>query len=99
MHDLLYERQNQWKASSNAAGIFEDYATELGIDVEQYKTDVTSEAVSSIINADVKAAQGLGATSTPTIIIDGKILEDMPGPDDLDGWTKLVDEAIANKGN
>ncbi len=97
MHDLLYERQNQWKDATNAPGIFEDYATELGLNVEQFKTDAASETISGIINADVKAAQALGATSTPTIILDGKIIENAPQPNDLDGWTKLIDEAIASK--
>lgn len=98
MHDLLYERQNQWKDSKNAPGVFEDYATELGLNIEQFKSDVTSESVSGIINADVKAAQGLGATSTPTIVIDGKIVENAPQPNDTAAWNKLIDDAIASKG-
>lgn len=97
MHDLLYERQKQWESSQNAPGIFEDYATELGLNVEQYKAAVASETVSNLINADIKAAQQIGATSTPTILIDGTVVDNMPQPNDFEGWTKLIDDAIANK--
>lgn len=95
MHDLLYERQKVWEASQNAAQIFEDYATEIGLNVDTYKKDVASSTVNDRINADVKAAQALGATSTPTFVIDGKVVE--PLPQDLAGFKKLIDEAIAAK--
>lgn len=95
MYDVLYQRQQVWESSTNPAQIFEDYATELGLNVETYKQDVASSATNDIINADVKAAQATGATSTPTFIVDGKRIESLP--QDLDGFKQIIDEAIAAK--
>lgn len=95
MHDLLYERQQVWSPSTNVAQIFEDYAAELGLNVDTFNQDVASSSVNDIINADVKAAQAAGATSTPTFVLDGKRLEEPPK--DLEGFKQLIDQAIANK--
>ncbi len=95
MHDLLYERQKTWESSANTSQIFEDYATELSLNIDTYKQDVASSSVNDVINADVKASQALGATSTPTFVIDGKRLEELP--QDVEGFKKLIDEAIASK--
>jgi len=95
MHDTLYERQTVWASSQNASRIFEDYATELGLNIDQFKQDVASGEVNDIINSDVKAAQAAGATSTPTFVLEGKKIDN--APQDVDGFKKLIDEAIANK--
>lgn len=97
MHDILYERQNLWGQSSNAAGIMEDYATELGMNVEQFKTDFQSAEVNAIINADLKAGQDLRVSGTPTFVINGEVI-DLPNPS-FDAFKQLIDEAIANNSN
>lgn len=97
MHDILYERQNLWGQSQNAAGIMEDYATELGMNVEQFKADFQSSEVNAIINADLKEGQDLKVSGTPTFVINGEVVE-LPEPS-LDGFKQLIDEAIAANSN
>lgn len=94
MHDILYERQNLWGQSQNAAGIMEDYATELGMNVEQFKNDFQSAEVNAIINADLQAGQALKVSGTPTFVINGEVV-DLPTPS-LDAFKQVIDEAIAN---
>jgi protein-disulfide isomerase len=94
MHDMLYERQKSWETSPNAAQIFEDYATELGLNIDQFKRDVSSSAVSDIINSDIKAAQNLRATGTPTMVLDGKMIE---LPNNPNQFTQMVEDAIKQK--
>lgn len=96
MHDLLYEKQREWAGKSNAARTFEGYAQSLNLDMEKYKADVASSKTNSIINADIKTGQEIGADSTPTFVLNGKKL-DQP-PRDLESFIKLIDEAIAEKG-
>src|SRR5215218_10534405 len=45
MHDLLYERQKDWKKEFNVRPVFEGYAREIGIDIERYKRDFASDIV------------------------------------------------------
>lgn len=96
MHDLLYERQTAWGQSSNAIAIMEDYAAELGLNIDQFKSDFASESVNDTISADTKAGQALGVNSTPSFFINGKKVD--PLPSDVAGFSKLIDEAIAQQG-
>ncbi len=97
MHDILYERQKIWSESSNAKLIMEDYASELGLNVDKFKTDFASSAVNDIITADTKLGQEAGVSGTPTFVINGKKLDDLPR--DIDSFSKLIDQAIADKQN
>lgn len=93
MHDLLYENQDNWASNGNPTSIFEGYAQELGLNLEQFKSDMVSSTVSDTINADAKAAQALGATSTPTFVLNGKKIE--KNPQSVDEFKKLLDEELA----
>ena len=72
MHDLIYERQNAWKTQFNARAIFEDYAREIGLDVERYKRDAEGNLVSQRIFQDSRRGQSLGVQGTPTVFINGR---------------------------
>jgi protein-disulfide isomerase len=94
MHDLLYQTQSSWEQSSNVLDVFEQYAGQLGLDVDKFKKDAASSKVNDIINADIAAFEKTGAVkSTPTFFLDGKKIT----PDSLDAFSKLIDEAIAKK--
>jgi protein-disulfide isomerase len=93
MHNMLYERQQSWESSKNPTTIMEDYAAELGLNIDQFKTDFASASVNDTIQADIKAGQALGASSTPSFVINGKKID--PLPTDVAGFSKLIDEAIA----
>lgn len=95
MHDLLYENQDQWAQSSNPTPILESFANQLGLNMEQFKSDMMSAAVLAVINADQKSGQALGANSTPTFVINGKKLD--KNPTSLDEFKKLIDEEIAKQ--
>ena len=95
MHDLLYENQASWSESSNPMASFEDYAKQLGLNLEQFKNDYKSKTVSSVINADIAAFKKTKApTQTPTFFIDGKHVE---AKADVDVLSNLLDEALTNK--
>lgn len=95
MHDKLYENQNEWAASSNPKQIFEDYATQLGLNLDTFRTDYASSAINDAINADLSEAEKLGASSTPTFVLDGKMLQE--NPRGLEEFNKLINDAIAAK--
>ncbi|MEI7683191.1 MAG: thioredoxin domain-containing protein [Candidatus Saccharibacteria bacterium] len=92
MHDLLYENQSAWSAGTNAQDYYEQFAKSLGLDMNKFKTDMASQAVSDAINADISQAQGLGATGTPTFVVNGKKIE--TNPKSLEEFSKLIDQTI-----
>jgi len=70
MHDLLFENQNAWSAG-NPGRAFEDYAQQLGLDLDQFKKDRTSEKIKERIRLDKGDANALEVNATPTIYING----------------------------
>lgn len=97
MYNLLYENQSEWSSSSNPTPILEGYASQLSINIDQFKKDMMSAETSSVINADIKAAQAIGATSTPTFVINGKRVEE--NPRSIEDFKKLIDDAMAQAKN
>jgi protein-disulfide isomerase len=94
MYNLLFQNQQAWSSSNNARPIFDQYAQQLGLNVDQFKTDFASEAVNDAVNADIAEFEKTGhKKSTPTFLLDGKKVE----PKSLEDFSKLIDEAIAKK--
>lgn len=91
MHDLLYQNQQNWTNSNNAASVFEGYARELGLDIEQYQQDVVAQSTAADIQADLDAGNDLGVTGTPGFVINGELIET---PRSYEAFQSLIDEAI-----
>lgn len=72
MHNLLYTNQNSWKSAFDVRPIFEGYATSLGLNLDRYRKDITSETVQYRIFLDGKRARSLGVKGTPTAFMNGR---------------------------
>jgi protein-disulfide isomerase len=72
MHDMIYEHQNDWREAFDVRPIFEGYAKKIGLDVEQFNRDNTSETVERRIFLDGKRGHSLGVQGTPTVFLNGK---------------------------
>jgi protein-disulfide isomerase len=72
MHHMIYEHQKDWHEVFDVRPIFEGYAKQIGLDVEQFRRDITSEVVERRIFLDGKRAHSLGVTGTPTMFINGR---------------------------
>lgn len=76
MHDLLYAKWSEWKGDNKSAQAkFEVYAESLGLDMTKFREDYKSEAVADRVNSDLVSANKVGATGTPTFILNGQMLE------------------------
>ena len=71
MHDQLYENQKTWKDVFDVRPVFEEYARKIGLDVERWKKDQTSEVVEQRIFLDGVRAHSLGVKGTPTVFLNG----------------------------
>lgn len=72
MHDLIYENQKSWSNAFDVRPIFEGYATKIGLDLEKFKRDLSSETVALRIFLDGKRARSLGVQGTPTVFMNGR---------------------------
>lgn len=97
MHDMLYEQQDSWSSGTDPTATFVTFATQLGLNVDKFKTDMGSKSVADLINADLKAGQGAGVNSTPSFVINNKKVE--KNPQTIEEFKKLIDDEIAKAGN
>lgn len=70
-HDKLFEGQTQWArlSASDAANTFKQYATELGLNSENFDSCLTSAKYSDEINEDFQNGANYGVTGTPAFFI------------------------------
>lgn len=93
MHDLVFENQSSWgERSSPDATIFEDFAQQLGLDMERYKDDVNSEEVGDRISSDQDSGNQLGVNATPTFFLNG---EKIQNPQGYEAFKALLEQAIS----
>jgi protein-disulfide isomerase len=76
MHDKLYENQNEWSSLDNTKRTdqFVLYAIEIGLDKAKFKKDLVNKKVSEKIKRDQALGKKIGASATPTLVLDGKTL-------------------------
>ena len=94
MHDLLFEKQNEWIKAADTELLFESYATLLGISVEQFKTDFRSKKIRDFVRAERANAIKLGLQDTPTFFINGKQIQN---PSSVDVFRTIIEGAINSK--
>jgi protein-disulfide isomerase len=89
MHDKIFADQ---KAMSPEKYV--EYATELELDVDQFKADVASEDVKKRVDADKKEAAKLGSTGTPGFFINGLNLK---GAKPFEAFKEVIDKELKKK--
>lgn len=72
MHDLLYREQANWAKIRDVQPLFDSYAGTIGLNLDRFKKDVTSEEVKEKVEADRKKGEAIGVKNTPTIFINGR---------------------------
>ena len=74
MHDRLFQNVWMWRKAPNPQLVFEEFAKNVGLDVERFKKDVASDVVKARIAADQERATSLGVSETPALIINDRRL-------------------------
>lgn len=72
MHDMLFERQEEWSSSPNPRAQFREYARELGLDEATFTRHLDSSLLREAVEADFREARSRGYASTPTFVLNGE---------------------------
>lgn len=67
MHDLIFKNQAKLETAN-----FENYAKELGLDLERFRVDVKSKEVEAKVDADRAEGKKVGVDSTPSIYVNDR---------------------------
>jgi protein-disulfide isomerase len=72
--DQLYAQQTAWSEQSDPRALFQQYAQELGLDVDRWKTDLDSSRLQELVKEERAHAQSLPIAATPTFFVNKKII-------------------------
>ena len=95
-HDEMFADQ----LPPNSGRLDEDHlagiAEELGLDVEQFRSDMTSRATQQAIERDFSEGQAIGVTGTPAFVINGV---PVIGAQPTEVFESVIEEAAADAGS
>lgn len=92
MHDLLFEKQDEWAKVANVQPLFESYATLLGLSVQQFKSDWVSQEVKDFVKAQRAHAVKSGMQGTPSFFINGKQIQN---PSSVAAFKDIINSALS----
>jgi len=85
MHEKLFANQKDLGPEQ-----IRQYAHDIGLDMTKFEADLQSDQVKAAVQEDVQLAQRVGVRGTPTIFVNGKILQNRS----LDGFKQIIDPAL-----
>lgn len=90
MHNMLFERQDQWNGHTEAADIFSGYAQEIGLDITSFDQCLDSGDYYDEIQADFQEGSAFGVRGTPAFFINGQLVS---GAQPLQVFEQAIDAA------
>jgi protein-disulfide isomerase len=85
MHEKLFANQR-----ALAPEQLTQYARDIGLDMAQFEADMNSDVIKAQVQEDIALAQRSGVRGTPTIFVNGKILQQRS----LDGFKQIIDPIL-----
>jgi protein-disulfide isomerase len=76
MNNLLFEHQQDWaeKTAPEAQALFEQYAVSAGVNLIEFKKDLTSDLIKNKVSSDFQTGVRSGVNATPSFFLNGKFI-------------------------
>ena len=71
-HDLLFQNQQEWSTVAVPTTFFVNYAEELELDIEQFRSQLNSSLLEERVRSQFDEARELGLTGTPSFLLNGQ---------------------------
>ncbi|MDO8489852.1 MAG: thioredoxin domain-containing protein [bacterium] len=91
MHDMIYEKQNEWSNSKTVSTIFIGYAQSLKLNIDQFTKDMESDKVKDVIARDTADGITAHVQATPTFFINTEPFVGVPSKEFKD----ILDKALS----
>lgn len=88
-HDRLFAAQPAFRRTDLIA-----YATELGLDRDEFARCLDERRFAADVERDVTQAQALGINSTPTFLINGRLVI---GASSIEEFRSIIDKALQER--
>lgn len=92
LHDLLYETQSEWSSLTPDEFInwVVDQAEELGLNREQFASDLESEDIQTLAQTTWQEGQQIGIPGTPFVMINNRQFDAQPDIETLEAIVELI---------
>jgi protein-disulfide isomerase len=90
MYDLIFGNHADWTELPDPTQKFVNYASELGLNADQFKNDTSSSTLRDKIQADQDGGVKIGINATPTFFVNGKVITN---PSNYDQIKAIIDSA------
>ncbi len=98
MHDVLFENQNEWNKleTVDALSLFNQYATEIKLDEEQFDSCLSSGKYIPEIKKDLDDGRDYGVSGTPGFFIGNDELGyvELKGAQPFESFKKIIDAQL-----
>ncbi|MDP3958054.1 MAG: thioredoxin domain-containing protein [bacterium] len=91
MHDLLFEKQEEWATSATMRTLATAYAKELGLDTARFEADLDSKETEDKIERDYAGGLRLKVNATPTFFVNGTKIKN---PGNYDEFKREIERAM-----
>lgn len=92
MHDILFERQEEWSEAESPAEVFRGYATELDIDAASFAACIENDRVAPLMVRDYQNAIGAGINSTPFFVLADSVA--IRGAAPLENFQRAIEDIL-----
>lgn len=93
MHDALFSNQQVWSGLDDATELFDSFARQLGLDMQQLQQDLVDPELRDKINADQQGGIRARVRATPTMFFNGR---EVSTPRTASEFRSMVDEAVGS---
>lgn len=94
-HDAMYADQQPPNSGKLTEGYFVGVAEQIGLDVDQFRSDLGSTSMEQDVAADFAEGQSIGVTGTPAFVINGV---PVIGAQPTEVFENVIDEAVEEAG-
>ncbi|MBL7184422.1 MAG: DsbA family protein [Anaerolineae bacterium] len=91
MHELLFEKAQEWSRQENLTEIFKGYATELGLDTDAFVACLESGETADQVQAELEQGEAVGVGGVPAFFINDWFLS---GAQPFEVFQEIIEKAL-----
>jgi protein-disulfide isomerase len=93
-HDYLFSHQNGEGQGAFSDANLKSFAVTLGLDAAKFNACFDNRTTAKVVEQDEALARSLGANQTPTVLVNGKLIQDPLSTTELQ---QVIDAALAQQ--
>ncbi|MCK5489218.1 MAG: DsbA family protein [Gemmatimonadetes bacterium] len=97
MHDVLFERREEWVESPDPNALFRAYAEDIGVDDESFAACLRNDQTAPLQVRDYESAITAGVTSTPFFVVGDSVA--IRGAVPLETFRSAIDSVLVLRGH